>query len=192
MIKIKTEKLNPKNSKKENFYIILTIICLVIFSSILLNFRVNKTEKIIDDKYIGTQEMKAAENIIYNNLLIIIQDLETILENNNDPSIEYLANDLYYEPFTKDGINKSTGKHKWYKFTHDNEIYIVGISSDKNVAGDFILYINKNDNSGLVRFIEDFNNFSANMNVEDLINNIKNFKIIKAFTGQDVLKGANE
>ena len=103
-------------------------------------------------------------------------------KDNKDLSPKILDEELFYTPFTKDASWESTGKHKWTMFTHDNFVYYVGISSDKKVAGDFFLIINKKDFSYKIRYSKDFK--------ETLAHSINQLKEVVAYTGDDLSKEA--
>ncbi|MBS9784600.1 MAG: hypothetical protein KGV54_00665 [Oceanivirga sp.] len=188
VVKIKTKKLSPKNSKKENLWVALSIVCLIILASILLKIRTHKENiDIENNSYIIAKNLNNSENIIYNNLEIVSQDIERILQVNPKPTLNYLKDELLYEPFLDFGIKNSTGNHTWYEFNDNNNIVLVGISKDKKIAGDFVFSIDLKKQKAKIKFTKDLKEFSSDINIKNLLVLVENIKEIKGYTGKDLI-----
>ncbi|WP_375168211.1 hypothetical protein ABZU05_05890 [Sneathia vaginalis] len=190
MIIIKKELIKPASPKSETINIIITIILLILFAGILLHFTNTKHyTKSVTSTQISSIDLNNEEISIFTNLGLFAQDYKDLKSDNKDLSPKVLDEQLLYAPFCKDASWEDSGKHKWTMFTHENYVYYVGISSDKNIAGDFFLVINAKTFEYKIRYTKNFKDYDKlSNNKETLAHAINQFKEIVAYTGDDLAK----
>lgn len=176
MIFIKLLKVKPASSKKENIYVLFSIIFLILFSSLLLKLNVNKKEIYsINKEQVYNLNLNNNEQYIYTQLGLFAQEFQYIKPMNENLYIETLEN-LAYTPFYKDSIWETKGKHIWTYLEDNDSYYYKGISQDIDIAGNLLLIINKKDFSYIIKYSKK----------ED----VKDFKEIVSYTGEDYMKNS--
>lgn len=193
MIFIKIELVEPASSKKENILVLLSILLLIIFAGILLRLTTTKkTAKEINNNEIISTELNTVENTIFTELQIFAQDFDMIVsEDKSIPTPKILDEQKYYPPFVKDASWEAKGEHKWYMYTHHDDVYYIGISSNYDISGDFALVINKKTNNFVIKYSkEDLKDIKENEDVHKLIDKVNKMKNIVAYTGEDLIKEA--
>lgn len=142
MIKINTYVVKPLSSKKENIFLILAFVVLILLAGIALKIR-HRTDYQIDLKENEIISYEVLDNIelgLYSdikNSLIDIGQLKA--ENNSLPEIEDLVAEEI-PPYYKDVTWEQRGAMEWKKIKHDNEDYYVGIGNEK--IGTFLVKFN--------------------------------------------------
>ncbi|WP_068448831.1 DUF6162 family protein [Caviibacter abscessus] len=195
MIFIKNEIIEPASSKKENMAILSIIILLILFAGILLKFTITKKEsKKIENTQILSTSLNTTENTIFTELQIFGSDFQSIMEEFKEaPTPEFLDKEQAYPPFVKDASWEAKGEHKWYMFfsPKTNEIYYLGISSHRYVAGDFVIIINVKTNKSIIKYSKDeIKNITGKENVREISEKVKLMKEIIAYTGEDLINDA--
>lgn len=190
MIIIKQELIKPASPRTETIAVLTTIVFLVLFAGILLHFTNSKKyTKEVSASQISSITLNNEEISIFANLGIFAQEYKTLSESYKDLSPKVLDEELFYPPFTKDATWEDSGKHKWEFFTHDNFTYYVGISQNKNIAGDFALIIDKKTYKYTIRYSKDFKEYSKlEKDKHSLAHAINKLKEVIAYTGDDLMK----
>lgn len=181
--------IKPQSSSKENKYVALFIlfICLVTFFLLKLTVNNDDNNNKLSNNEIYSSSLKPHESNIYSQLNIVAGDYDFLYEQYKDVSIETLSK-LYYPPFVKDASWEISGRHNWSMLEHDNTVYYIGISSDKNVSGDFVLEINKKNFESKIWYNNTVNIKSINQNKLDKF--LANCKIIISYTGKNYIEDA--
>lgn len=175
MIKIKTKKIYSENNRFENIYVLISIILVFFISLFSIFITTSTTSEFINKNHISAKTLSSKDNIIYNSLKLITDDLELI--DIDKLNISYLKYDLYYEPFTSDNIS-------WKEIS--NNKYILFVGSYENST--FILKINKLNKKSEILFSDKYNESNISLNIDNLLKN-KEFKIVDAYTGKEFREG---
>lgn len=180
-MEVKVYRVKPENSKKENLYVIIAIILILLLSFGILSIRRKPHfEKIILHNEINAYEkFNNLELGIYNEILNALEDIE-YLKSDEYPSIKQLEEENIY-PFVRYIFDDEEGH--WYFFKHDDSsIYYVEPNLKKNIGG-FIVEIQNSSKETTIYYIENsilYNNIE--IEYEHLRQHLK--KII-AHTGSD-------
>ena len=142
MIKINTYIVKPLSSKKENIFLILAFIVLILLAGIALKIR-HRTDYEIDlqeNEIISYEVLDNIELGLYSDIKNSLVDISQIkAENNALPEIEDLVTEEI-PPYFKDVTWEQRGAMEWKKIKHDNEDYYVGIGNEK--IGTFLIKFN--------------------------------------------------
>ncbi len=142
MIKINTYVVKPLSSKKENIFLILAFIVLILLAGIALKIR-HRTDYEIDlqeNEIISYEVLDNIELGLYSDIKNSLVDISQIkAENNALPEIEDLVTEEI-PPYFKDVTWEQRGAMEWKKIKHDNEDYYVGIGNEK--IGTFLIKFN--------------------------------------------------
>ena len=193
VIFIKTKLVEPASSKKENILVLIFILLLMIFAGILLRLtKVKKISKEINNNEIISTELNTIENTIFTELQIFAQDFDMIVsEDKKRPTPQILDEEKYYPPFVKDASWEAKGEHKWYMYTNNYDVYYIGISSNYDVSGDFVLVINTKTNDFFIKYSKEvLKDIKEKEDIHNLIDKVNKMKKIIAYTGEDLIKEA--
>ena len=142
MIKINTYIVKPLSSKKENIFLILAFIVLILLAGIALKIR-HRTDYEIDlqeNEIISYEVLDNIELGLYSDIKNSLVDIAQLkAENNALPEIEDLVTEEI-PPYFKDVTWEQRGAMEWKKIKHDNEDYYVGIGNEK--IGTFLIKFN--------------------------------------------------
>ena len=142
MIKINTYVVKPLSSKKENIFLILAFVVLILLAGIALKIR-HRTDYQIDlqeNEIISYEVLDNIELGLYSDIKNSLVDISQIkAENNALPEIEDLVTEEI-PPYFKDVTWEQRGAMEWKKIKHDNEDYYVGIGNER--IGTFLVKFN--------------------------------------------------
>ena len=142
MIKINTYIVKPLSSKKENIFLILAFIVLILLAGIALKIR-HRTDYEInlqENEIISYEVLDNIELGLYSDIKNSLVDIAQLkAENNALPEIEDLVTEEI-PPYFKDVTWEQRGAMEWKKINHDNEDYYVGIGNEK--SGTFLIKFN--------------------------------------------------
>lgn len=142
MIKINTYIVKPLSSKKENIFLILAFIVLILLAGIALKIR-HRTDYEInlqENEIISYEVLDNIELGLYSDIKNSLVDIAQLkAENNALPEIEDLVTEEI-PPYFKDVTWEQRGAMEWKKIKHDNEDYYVGIGNEK--IGTFLIKFN--------------------------------------------------
>lgn len=142
MIKINTYVVKPLSSKKENIFLILAFIVLILLAGIALKIR-HRTDYEInlqENEIISYEVLDNIELGLYSDIKNSLVDIAQLkAENNALPEIEDLVTEEI-PPYFKDVTWEQRGAMEWKKIKHDNEDYYVGIGNEK--IGTFLIKFN--------------------------------------------------
>ena len=142
MIKINTYIVKPLSSKKENIFLILAFIVLILLAGIALKIR-HRTDYEInlqENEIISYEVLDNIELGLYSDIKNSLVDIAQLkAENNALPEIEDLVTEEI-PPYFKDVTWEQRGAMEWKKIKHDNEDYYVGIGNEK--IGTFLVKFN--------------------------------------------------
>ncbi len=183
---MKRERVEPLNSFKENIYVCMSVVVIILVSLILLKIvRNNDVEK-----HFGKDEISLLygisnlESSIYSdikNALIEISFFES--ENNEYPTVNQLEEDMV-DPFYKNEIWEERGSIIWSMYNLHGKTHYLGVSQNLSKVGNFDIEINDNDieNSYVYYTKENIENIYEKRRFHDLESIMK--KIV-AHTGED-------
>ena len=125
MIKINTYIVKPLSSKKENIFLILAFIVLILLAGIALKIR-HRTDYEInlqENEIISYEVLDNIELGLYSDIKNSLVDIAQLkAENNALPEIEDLVTEEI-PPYFKDVTWEQRGAMEWKKIKHDNEDY---------------------------------------------------------------------
>lgn len=189
MIKIKIH-IKPQNTKNESKYVVLFILFVCVVASIILKLTTTPSNsKQLEENQIYSISLKPNETNFYSQLNTVANDYDFLLSEYKKVDIKLLE-ELLYPPFVKDAAWEINGSHKWINMEDDHFVYFIGISSDKNISGDFILQINKENFNNNVWYNNTINISENNLNIHKLEKIINSCKLIVPYTGIDYMKDA--
>lgn len=146
VIKINKYIIKPLSSKKENFYLLLSFVVLLSLAAVLLRMRYKPhyKQEIHQNEISAFNDLDSIEASIYSDLLNSVVDISILKgESAELPDISLLEKEEI-PPFYKDKVWEQRGALEWDTFSHDNENFYIGISSNSEI-GSFVLKINEKD-----------------------------------------------
>ena len=156
MSKIVTEKLKPASSKKENIYLGIMIVFLILNAFLLIKMRKPKiTEQKIESGQISSYtEFSNIEAGIYSDLTNFVSEIKMKGEEEKLPTVKQLGDELI-PPFTKDITWEERGKLTWDRIDREKMTYYVGLCENVMTSGNFIVTVdNENRENTKILFIK--------------------------------------
>lgn len=156
MSKIVTEKLKPASSKKENIYLGIMIVFLILNAFLLIKIRKPKmTEQKIESGQISSYtEFSNIEAGIYSDLTNFVSEIKMKGKEEKLPTVKQLEDELI-PPFTKDITWEERGKLTWDRIDRGKMTYYVGLCENVMTSGNFIVTVdNENRENTKILFIK--------------------------------------
>ena len=156
MSKIVTEKLKPASSKKENIYLGIAVVSLILIASMLIKMRKPKiTEQKIESGQISSYtEFSNIEAGIYSDLTNFVSEIKMKGKEEKLPTVKQLEDELI-PPFTKDITWEERGKLTWDRIDKEKMTYYVGLCENVMTSGNFIVTVdNENRENTKILFIK--------------------------------------
>ena len=156
MRKIVTEKLKPASSKKENIYLGIIIVFLILNAFLLIKMRKPKmTEQKIESGQISSYtEFSNIEAGIYSDLTNFVSEIKMKGKEEKLPTVKQLEDELI-PPFTKDITWEERGKLTWDRIDREKMTYYVGLCENVMTSGNFIVTVdNENRENTKILFIK--------------------------------------
>ena len=156
MSKIVTEKLKPASSKKENIYLGIMIVFLIMNAFLLIKMRKPKmTEQKIESGQISSYtEFSNIEAGIYSDLTNFVSEIKMKGKEEKLPTVKQLEDELI-PPFTKDITWEERGKLTWDRIDREKMTYYVGLCENVMTSGNFIVTVdNENRENTKILFIK--------------------------------------
>ena len=156
MSKIVTEKLKPASSKKENIYLGIMIVFLILNAFLLIKMRKPKmTEQKIESGQISSYtEFSNIEAGIYSDLTNFVSEIKMKGKEEKLPTVKQLEDELI-PPFTKDITWEERGKLTWDRIDRGKMTYYVGLCENVMTSGNFIVTVdNENRENTKILFIK--------------------------------------
>ena len=156
MSKIVTEKLKPASSKKENIYLGIIIVFLILNAFLLIKMRKPKmTEQKIESGQISSYtEFSNIEAGIYSDLTNFVSEIKMKGKEEKLPTVKQLEDELI-PPFTKDITWEERGKLTWDRIDREKMTYYVGLCENVMTSGNFIVTVdNENRENTKILFIK--------------------------------------
>ena len=156
MSKIVTEKLKPASSKKENIYLGIMIVSLILNAFLLIKMRKPKmTEQKIESGQISSYtEFSNIEAGIYSDLTNFVSEIKMKGKEEKLPTVKQLEDELI-PPFTKDITWEERGKLTWDRIDREKMTYYVGLCENVMTSGNFIVTVdNENRENTKILFIK--------------------------------------
>ena len=156
MVKIVTEKLKPSSSKKENIYLGIMIVFLILNAFLLIKMRKPKiTEQKIESGQISSYtEFSNIEAGIYSDLTNFVSEIKMKGKEEKLPTVKQLEDELI-PPFTKDITWEERGKLTWDRIDREKMTYYVGLCENVMTSGNFIVTVdNENRENTKILFIK--------------------------------------
>ena len=147
MRKIVTEKLKPASAKKENIYLGITVIFLILTAFLLIKMR---KPKVIE------QKIESGQISSYTEFSSIDFVSEIKMKGNEEklPTIKQLEDELI-PPFTKDITWEERGRITWERIDREKTTYYVGLCENVMTSGNFIVIVdNANRENIKILFIK--------------------------------------
>jgi hypothetical protein len=154
--KIVTEKLKPASSKKENIYLGIMIVFLILNAFLLIKMRKPKmTEQKIESGQISSYtEFSNIEAGIYSDLTNFVSEIKMKGKEEKLPTVKQLEDELI-PPFTKDITWEERGKLTWDRIDREKMTYYVGLCENVMTSGNFIVTVdNENRENTKILFIK--------------------------------------
>jgi len=154
--KIVTEKLKPASSKKENIYLGIIIVFLILNAFLLIKMRKPKmTEQKIESGQISSYtEFSNIEAGIYSDLTNFVSKIKMKGKEEKLPTVKQLEDELI-PPFTKDITWEERGKLTWDRIDREKMTYYVGLCENVMTSGNFIVTVdNENRENTKILFIK--------------------------------------
>jgi len=154
--KIVTEKLKPASSKKENIYLGIAVVSLILIASMLIKMRKPKiTEQKIESGQISSYtEFSNIEAGIYSDLTNFVSEIKMKGKEEKLPTVKQLEDELI-PPFTKDITWEERGKLTWDRIDRGKMTYYVGLCENVMTSGNFIVTVdNENRENTKILFIK--------------------------------------
>ena len=156
MRKIVTEKLKPASSKKENIYLGIIIVFLILNAFLLIKMRKPKmTEQKIESGQISSYtDFSNIEAGIYSDLTNFVSEIKMKGKEEKLPTVKQLEDELI-PPFTKDITWEERGKLTWDRIDREKMTYYVGLCENVMTSGNFIVTVdNENRENTKILFIK--------------------------------------
>ena len=156
MSKIVTEKLKPASSKKENIYLGIIIVFLILNAFLLIKMRKPKmTEQKIESGQISSYtDFSNIEAGIYSDLTNFVSEIKMKGKEEKLPTVKQLEDELI-PPFTKDITWEERGKLTWDRIDREKTTYYVGLCENVMTSGNFIVTVdNENRENTKILFIK--------------------------------------
>ena len=156
MSKIVTEKLKPASSKKENIYLGIMIVFLILNAFLLIKMRKPKmTEQKIESGQISSYtEFSNIEAGTYSDLTNFVSEIKMKGKEEKLPTVKQLEDELI-PPFTKDITWEERGKLTWDRIDREKMTYYVGLCENVMTSGNFIVTVdNENRENTKILFIK--------------------------------------
>ncbi len=156
MSKIVTEKLKPASSKKENIYLGIMIVFLILNAFLLIKMRKPKmTEQKIESGQISSYtDFSNIEAGIYSDLTNFVSEIKMKGKEEKLPTVKQLEDELI-PPFTKDITWEERGKLTWDRIDREKMTYYVGLCENVMTSGNFIVTVdNENRENTKILFIK--------------------------------------
>ena len=156
MVKIVTEKLKPSSSKKENIYLGIMIVFLILNAFLLIRMRKPKmTEQKIESGQISSYtDFSNIEAGIYSDLTNFVSEIKMKGKEEKLPTVKQLEDELI-PPFTKDITWEERGKLTWDRIDREKMTYYVGLCENVMTSGNFIVTVdNENRENTKILFIK--------------------------------------
>ena len=156
MSKIVTEKLKPASSKKENIYLGIMIVSLILNAFLLIKMRKPKmTEQKIESGQISSYtDFSNIEAGIYSDLTNFVSEIKMKGKEEKLPTVKQLEDELI-PPFTKDITWEERGKLTWDRIDREKMTYYVGLCENVMTSGNFIVTVdNENRENTKILFIK--------------------------------------
>lgn len=156
MSKIVTEKLKPASSKKENIYLGIAVVSLILIASMLIKMRKPKIteQKIESDQISSYTEFSNIEAGIYSDLTNFVSEIKMKGKEEKLPTVKQLEDELI-PPFTKDITWEERGKLTWDRIDREKMTYYVGLCENVMTSGNFIVTVdNENRENTKILFIK--------------------------------------
>jgi len=144
--KIITEKLSPASAKKENIYLGIAVVFLILISFMLIKIRKPRiTEQKIESGQISSYtEFSTIEAGIYSDLINFASEIKMKGNEEKLPTVKQLEDELI-PPFTKDITWEERGSMTWERIDRKKLTYYVGLCENVMTSGNFIVIVdNKN------------------------------------------------
>jgi len=187
VIKINTYIVKPLSSKKENIFLILAFVVLILIAGIALKIRHRTDYKINlqENEIISYEVLDNIELGLYSDIKNSLVDISQLRDEQNSlPSIDLLAEEEI-PPYFKDITWEQRGAMEWTTFKHDGEDYLIGRGNGK--VGTFLVkFNNENIDESDILYMKETPSF------EDIEKNFEKYehiaKKIVPFTGNDERK----
>lgn len=185
---MKIKKIKPLENTKENRYVYISVMLILLLSiSLIFLTNVKKTDKILSNNEISSFEnFNSDENGLYSDLYNYSTELELNTKLSEFKNINELETENIY-PFVKDDLWIKRGSIEWTKLENNNIVYYIGKSNDVHI-GNFILSSKLSDDN-----VENNIMYYKGMikDAEDAIKNIDKFKVIVPLKGEDLINRMN-
>ena len=156
MSEVVTEKLKPASSKKENIYLGIMIVFLILNAFLLIKMRKPKmTEQKIESGQISSYtDFSNIEAGIYSDLTNFVSEIKMKGKEEKLPTVKQLEDELI-PPFTKDITWEERGKLTWDRIDREKMTYYVGLCENVMTSGNFIVTVdNENRENTKILFIK--------------------------------------
>ncbi|KXA16149.1 hypothetical protein HMPREF3206_00500 [Fusobacterium equinum] len=147
MKKIKTIKIHPLSSKKENLFLSLIVIIILCLAYVLVQLTAKKNigQVITTTQISAYKDLSNVNNSFYTELTNSLVEIESIQEEKGKiPDISKLEEEEI-SPYLKDDLWEERGALDWQKIEIKGKVYYLGISKQVNLVGNYLIELNLED-----------------------------------------------
>ena len=145
-----------ESAKKENIYLGIAVVFLILISFMLIKIRKPRiTEQKIESGQISSYtEFSTIEAGIYSDLINFASEIKMKGNEEKLPTVKQLEDELI-PPFTKDITWEERGRITWERIDREKTTYYVGLCENVMTSGNFIVIVdNKNRENIKILFIK--------------------------------------
>lgn len=144
MKKIKTIKIHPLSSKKENLFLSLIVIIILCLAYLLVQLTSKKNiGQIITTTQISAyKDLSNVNNSYYTELTNSLVEIEAIKEEEGKIPDIFKLEEEEISPYLKDDLWEERGALEWQKIEYKTGIYYLGISKQVNLVGNYLIEFN--------------------------------------------------
>lgn len=144
---MKTVYVKPSSSVQETLYLLLSVGLILFFSVLLIFLTIKPTtaEALKSNEISAFKDLNNIENSFYADLTNAALEIEYLAEEMGKfPTINILEDDEL-EPFVRGNLWKQRGMHRWSITDRPDVIFYLGISSDPEQVGHFLVQFHKHE-----------------------------------------------
>ncbi|AVQ21200.1 MAG: hypothetical protein SPH94_00075 [Fusobacterium necrophorum] len=147
MRKINSVKIHPLSSKKENLFLSLVVIAIVIIAYFLIQLTAKKDigQTLTATQISAYRELSNVNNSFYTELTNSLLEIEALTEAEGEiPEIAVLEEEEI-SPYLKDDLWEERGALTWQKLEVKGKVYYLGISKQVNIVGNYLIEFNREE-----------------------------------------------
>lgn len=186
---MRTIKVSALNSKKENCFLLLLVVLILIISYALIRITAKKNveQKILENQISAYEDLSNVNNSFYSDLKNSLVDIEALRDILGEfPDVQTLEQEEI-SPFLKDKLWENRGSVLWKKIEEEGKLSYLGLSQDIHTLGNFLLEVDEaNVSESKIYFLEKA--LLEEQVEESLHHRNEEWKEVLAYTGKEERK----